>query len=188
VLCIGLQPSGEERVFITYSTVREEKAMQKSTIIILTSGLLLAAGVAVYELAAPKPALSPSPPTVYPLQAVAPTTPVLPDSSSLPSAQQTQPMSSINSQPNYAAPGPTASQTTLRAETPRTAVVPPLPGNSYVEQSQTTTTTVTPVPAPHRVYVRRHVVYHKHKDKVHIARAVKHTTMFALKLPGRAAI
>jgi Flp pilus assembly protein CpaB len=166
--------------------------MQKSTIIILTSGLLLAAGVAAYELAAPKPALSPSPQTVYPMQAEAPATPVLPNSSSLPSGQPTQqpmqPMSSLNSQPSYPAPGPTASQTTLRAETPTTAVVPPLPGNSYVEQSQTTTTTVTPAPAPHRVYVRRHVVYHRHNDKVHIGRAVKHTTMFALKLPGRAAI
>lgn len=162
--------------------------MQKSTIIILTSGLLLAAGVAAYELAAPKPALSPSPPTVYPLQAETPVTPALPDSSSLPSGQPAQPMSSLNSQTNFAAPGPTASQTTLRAETPAAAVLPPVPGNSYVEQSKTTTTTVTPAPAPHRVYVRRHVVYHRHNDKVHIARAVKHTTMFALKLPGRAAI
>ncbi len=64
------------------------------------------------------------------------------------------------------------------------------------------TTTVTPVesttvvekktvvmPARHVAYTEHRVHYKHHKtDKVHIARATKHGVMFALKLPGRAAL
>ena len=78
----------------------------------------------------------------------------------------------------------------LNSETPTAAMSPPLPGNSYVENKETTTTTVTSTPAPappRRAYVHRRVAYRR-TDKVHIGRAVKHTAEFALKLPGRASL
>jgi hypothetical protein len=60
---------------------------------------------------------------------------------------------------------------------------------TYVNPSGSETTVIekkTVVYEPHTVY-RRHIVAHHHRksDKVHVARAAKHATMFAAKLPGR---
>jgi hypothetical protein len=65
--------------------------------------------------------------------------------------------------------------------------VPTVPGNSYMQQATTETTTTSAKPKIHRAYVRSSA-HHKRHDKVHLGRAVKHTTEFALKLPGRAAL
>jgi len=162
--------------------------MQKSTVIMLTTGLLLAAGVAAYELGSRAPASYQAP---YSLQAEAPTNP-LPSMGS----GATSTVSTLQRTPNGTVPvntvplnqigSSTNAPPKLTAETP-VAAVPPLPGNSYEERTTTETTTTKVAPAPHRAYVRHHVRY-KRNDKVHVVRAAKHTTMFALKLPGRVAL
>jgi hypothetical protein len=81
------------------------------------------------------------------------------------------------------------------------AVAPAYPGQPVAAVPYAGTTTVTPIDSttvvekktvvtPTRTaYTQRTVHYKHHKtDKVHIARATKHGVMFALKLPGRAAL
>lgn len=62
----------------------------------------------------------------------------------------------------------------------------PIAQNSYVEKTETIKTATAPT-TTHYIYVHKRVKYH-HGDKVHVARAAKHTTMFALKLPARMAL
>jgi len=185
--------------------------MQKSTMIIVSTGLLLAAGAAAYELGTRTPATYQAP---YSLQAEAPTNP-LPSiepssnigsgSTSTVSTLQRTPNGTVavNTVPLNPINGPVGGAPTLRAETP-IAAVPPLPGSSYApntyrtntyeektvtpyEEKTVTETTTTKVRPAHRVYVHRYARYRKN-DKVHVVRAAKHTTMFALKLPGRMAL
>jgi hypothetical protein len=80
-------------------------------------------------------------------------------------------------------------------------VAPAVQGRPVTSMPYAGTTTVTPVsttvverktvvtPTTHTAYTQRSVQYkHHQRDKVHIARATKHGVMFALKLPGRAAL
>lgn len=64
------------------------------------------------------------------------------------------------------------------------AIVTPVPRTVVTPVAVTTQRTVyAPVPV-HRIYTRT-IVHYRRNDKIHVARAVKHTVMFALKLPGR---
>jgi hypothetical protein len=172
--------------------------MQTRTVIILGTGVLLAAGVGAYELATRTPVTYQTP---YSLQAETPTAAVGSLAPGIkPIAVQTAPNTSVpvNTVPvnqvgstgvlPSVSPEIPVSGTppTLSPETPVSAV-PPLPGNAYEEKTTTETTTTRVGPAPHRAYVHRHYAHYKRNDKVHVARAAKHTNEFALKLPGRLA-
>jgi hypothetical protein len=182
--------------------------MQKSTLIILTTCLLSAVGIGAYELGTHNPLNQSNP---NPFQAEQSTVP--PANMSSPFTPQTSPngvapVTTYGSNENSRSPLPMAGQpvganpfeanreqTTTKTTatvspvnlTPETpiAAVPPLPGGSNVEKTTTTETVRTTTgSAPHRAYVHRYVHHHRN-DKVHVARAAKHTTMFALKLPSR---
>jgi hypothetical protein len=72
---------------------------------------------------------------------------------------------------------PPGSSANLMPLTPQAA---PTPESTYTEK----TTTETYVRPTHTAYARHTIKYHK-KDKIHVARAVKHTAEFAVKMPGR---
>lgn len=71
---------------------------------------------------------------------------------------------------------PPGSSGNLVALTPQVAPAE----STYIEQ----TTTKTYVRPMHRAYTRHYAKYHK-KGKIHVARAVKHSAEFAVKMPGR---
>lgn len=76
--------------------------------------------------------------------------------------------------------------TTLQAQQPLMApvtVVQPRPTTTLYSER---TTAYVPETAPpiHRVYVHRRIRY-RSSGKIHVARAVKHTIAFAVKMPGR---
>jgi hypothetical protein len=82
----------------------------------------------------------------------------------------------------------TTETTTLVKETPMVAPVgapTPVgtPASSNITATETTTRKTAYLPPPHHVY-RREVHYRKN-DKIHVARATKHTIGFATKLPFR---
>lgn len=178
--------------------------MQKSTVIIISTCLLSAVGVGAYELGAHKPSselsttysvqTQPAPTTVPATAAVPPAATAIPDpvpsnrltgNTNVPAYDPT-----LNTMPVQTAATRTTTSTTtnantapLSAETPM-AALPPVPGNQYAQESTVTQTKTVIAPAPHRAYVHHYTSYRRH-DKVHVGRAVKHTGMFALKLPGR---
>jgi hypothetical protein len=177
--------------------------MQKSTVIILSTCLLSAVGVGAYELGTHKPTSDLStysvhtqpaplvPATSYNQPAATPTALPGPIPTNRLTGSSTVPVYDppLNTMPLQTSATRTATSTTTAANTalsPETpmAVLPPVPGNQYAEQSTVTETKTVNAPAPHRVYVHHYTRYRRH-DKVHVARAVKHTGMFALKLPGR---
>jgi hypothetical protein len=178
-------------------TVGEVTTMQKTTLTILTVGLLSAVGIGAYELGNYKSHNDLSAYTLQPSSIPPATTSASlmtqPQSSSAAPLGTLPPLqtgtTSVLPQPAPQANlGPmtnTSSRPTLQTETPTAAMSPALPDNSYVQNKETTTNVVTT--APHRAYVHRRVAYRR-SDKVHIGRAVKHTAEFALKLPGRASL
>jgi hypothetical protein len=69
---------------------------------------------------------------------------------------------------------PAATETTVQTR-PTTSVYSQRT-TAYVPESSTTM---------HRVYVHRRVHYSHKSGKIHVSRAVKHTVLFAVKMPGR---
>jgi hypothetical protein len=192
--------------------------MQKTTSIIATTTLAMATCICAFELGTHKTALStnsstnPSPYSV-PAQTEPAAPPLVPQTASGPQLNTAPELGAVPndtvpsaqnlaSQPKLIAQAPafsprqayvrktvtTTTEPELMPEEPVAALPPPY-GSTYIEKRTTTTETISP--APHQVYVQRRVVYkkyYKRNDKVHVGRAVKHTTMFALKFPGRVAI
>ena len=187
--------------------------MSKIAISVVALSILAALGIGAYQTGGlsgkqplpdpysnsqPAPAQASSQPV--PAQARVPDTlPVAPPADSPPNYSTSLPT------PTAAAQPPTSINTTTPARTgvlhsgQTSVLLPEYPKTASVTQSTTTVTeqgnpagvqktTVTEkksVVYNHPVYARR-IVHHRRKsDKVHVARAAKHLTLFTAKLPGR---
>jgi hypothetical protein len=179
--------------------------MSKVTITAAAISLVLALGIGAYQAgtwnhqqALPDPSVSPQP---TPAQAYVPGT-VPPDSPPNYMGNMSAPATAIIPAPGTA----TATAPMSRAMPPQTSEdIPPgqstyltreVPTSATVTQSsatfvsptdsQTTVVEKKTVVENRPVYRHRIVAHHHYRsDKVHVARAAKHATMFAAKLPGR---
>lgn len=95
--------------------------------------------------------------------------------------------------PAYVPAAPYPSGASVQLQQQRALMAPPAPGsavNTGPGGEVVTQRTTAYVPAEtstsvHRVYVHKRVHHRQKSGNIHVARAVKHTVMFAVKMPGR---
>ncbi len=78
-------------------------------------------------------------------------------------------------QPQQAMMAPTATETVVNTR----------PGSQVVTQRTTAYVPAETSTSVYRVYVHKRIQRHQKSGNIHVARAVKHTVMFAVKMPGR---